>query len=248
MELPFWISAFLDLPAGTHEPAVRFWESTTGCHRSVPRGDHREFLSLLPPDGDDFVRVQRLDDGGPRVHLDLHVIDPRRSADRAIGLGATEVADRGHVVLTSPGGLPFCFVSHPASTRPAPTIWDDGSTSLLDQVCLDIPSSQYDEECGFWSALTTWEHQPSPISEEFGFLERPPEVPIRLLTQRLGEASGSVRTHLDFAAEDRPAEVRRHAILGAQLIAEHREWTVLRDPAGSDYCITDRDPKSGVIG
>ena len=89
-------------------------------------------------------------------------------ADRAVRLGAREVADHGYVVLESPGGLVLCLVAHPASRPAAPSRWPDLSTSLLDQVCLDVPRATYDE---------------------------------------------------------------------------HAAWTVLADPAGLRYCLTDRSPQ-----
>jgi hypothetical protein len=239
-----WVSAFLDLPAGSFGPATRFWSEVTGYSMSEPRGERREFATLLPPDGDDFLRVQRVQDGPGGIHLDLHVTDPRSAADAAVTLGATEVADRGYVVLHSPGGFTFCFVSHPASVRPGPRVGEDGLGSLVDQVCLDIPSGRYDEECAFWAALTGWEHH-DVAGPEFTRLREPADQPLRFLLQRLDDSSGTVRAHLDLAADDRAAEVRRHAGLGARLEAEGRGWTVLRDPAGAAYCVTDRDPATG---
>jgi hypothetical protein len=211
------------------------------------RGDRHEFATLVPAEGDDYLRVQRVQDGPGGIHLDLHVTEPRAAADRAIDLGATEVADLGHVVLRSPGGFTFCMVGRPASRRPPPATWPDGSRSLVDQVCLDIPSNGYDEECGFWEALTGWELTTSPVSPSFSRLTRPAGIPLRFLLQRLGESSGAARAHLDLAAEDRVREVQRHAALGATVVAEHPQWTVLRDPVGAAYCITDRDPGTGML-
>jgi hypothetical protein len=242
---PFWISAFLDLPATGHDETVAFWAGVTGYALSAPRGERREFATLVPPEGDDFLRVQRVQDGPGGIHLDLHVEDPRTAADEAVALGATEVADRGYVVLRSPGGLAFCFVTHPGSRRPPPSVWPDGTASLVDQVCIDVPAAAYDEECGFWSALTGWEQGPGS-QPEYTALAGPPGLALRLLLQRLGEASGPARAHLDLAADDRPAEVRRHAGLGARIEAEHAFWTVLRDPAGAAYCVIDRHPGTGV--
>ena len=241
---PFWVSAFLDLPAATFDRATSFWAQVTGSRLSEPRGEHREFATLVPPDGDDYLRVQRVQDGPGGIHLDLHVRDPRAAADAAATLGAEEVADRGYVVMRSPGGFTFCLVTHPASVRPKPVGHDDGTTSLVDQVCLDIPSGWYDEECAFWAALTGWEHHDVP-GPEFTRLRVPAEQPLRFLLQRLRETSGRVRAHLDLAADDRAGEVRRHVGLGAALDAEGRGWTVLRDPAGAPYCVTDRDPATG---
>lgn len=244
---PGWVTAFLDLPATSYDLAVRFWQEVTGYRLSARRGEHREFATLLPPTGDAFLRVQRVQDGPGGIHLDLHVADVRAAADAAAGLGATEVADRGYVVMRSPGGFTFCFVPGGGSTRPPATDWD-GARSLVDQVCLDIPSSSYDEECGFWAALTGWQLRSSTARSEFSMLARRSGIPLRFLLQRLDEGSGPVRAHLDLAAEDRPSEVRRHARLGADVVAEHQSWTVLRDPAGAAYCVTDRGPQTGLLG
>ncbi|WP_067435792.1 VOC family protein [Nocardioides jensenii] len=242
MGSPFWISAFLDLPWSSYESGVMFWSEVTGYRVSAPRGARNEFATLVPATGDSHLRAQRLGDGAAGLHLDLHVSDARAAAGVAEALGATTVADHGYVVLRSPGGFVFCFVEHPCSGRAAPAVWPDGTASVVDQVCLDIPASAYDRECAFWEALTGWPLDPLPEDDEFTALERPGSIPLRLLLQRLGERSGEVRAHFDLASDDRAAEVRRHAGLGAQLLAEHPGWTVLRDPAGSSYCITDRSP------
>jgi hypothetical protein len=249
---PFWASAFLDFPASSFAPGVAFWREITGFGLSPSRGDHQEFATLVPPEGDDYLRVQRVQDGPGGIHLDLHVTDPRTAADQAVALGAHEVAgqgwaSRGYVVLHSPGGLTFCMVTHPASRRPPPASWPDGSRSLVDQVCLDIPSGGYAEECAFWSALTSWELSASPTAPEFSRLARPAGIPLRFLLQRLEESSGPVRAHLDLACDDRVAEVNRHAMLGATVLSERAHWTVLRDPVGTTYCVTDRNPETGVL-
>ena len=39
----------------------------------------------------------------------------------------------------------------------------------------------------------------------------------------------------------------RHVALGATVLAREEFWTVLADPAGLPYCITDRDPATGEL-
>lgn len=244
---PTWITAFLDFAGEGHEDGVRFWSALTGYDVSPRRGDSLEFATLVPRDGDAFLRVQRLDDGADRIHLDLHVPDPRAAADRAVRLGATELADRGDVVLASPGGFSFCLVAHPASVRPPASTWPRGHSSLLDQVCLDIPASSYDRESRFWSELTGWEKRGSAVSTDFHSLLRPPGQPVRLLLQRLGEETGRVRAHLDWATTDRAAETERHVALGATVRGTYSHWTVLADSQDRVYCITDRLPETGML-
>ncbi|MGL5910814.1 MAG: VOC family protein, partial [Phycicoccus sp.] len=74
------------------------------------------------------------------------------------------------------------------------------------------------------------------------FLERPRRIPFRLLLQRLDDAGGTVRAHVDLACTDRVASTVRHLALGARVLREREFWTVLSDPAGRVYCLTDRDP------
>lgn len=245
---PTWISAFLDFADDGFDEGVAFWSAVTRYDVSPRRGDEGEFATLLPPDGDAFLRVQRLAEGGDRIHLDLHVPDPRAAADRAVGLGAEEVADHGYVVLRSPGGFTFCYVAHPATTVPAPTAWPGGHQSRLDQVCIDIPASSYDSESLFWSELTGWEERSSAVSSDFHALVRPPGQPVRLLLQRLHDPTGDVRAHLDWATTDRAAETARHLALGASVLTTESHWTVLADPCGRVYCITDRLPETGLLG
>ncbi|UUZ61586.1 VOC family protein [Nocardioides sp. B-3] len=127
------MSAFIDVPAPDFEPSVTFWSAVSGWSPSARRGADEEFLTLVPPTGDDHLRMQRVGDESPRIHLDLHVPDPRASADRAVEIGAKEVADHGYLVMRSPGGLTFCFVSHPAAQAAPPARWPDGSRSIIDR-------------------------------------------------------------------------------------------------------------------
>jgi hypothetical protein len=238
----FWLSAFLDVPDESFEGTVAFWAAVTGWEPSARRGAEGEFLSVLPGgDADDHVRMQRLASGPARIHLDVHVTDPRTEADRAVRLGACEVADQGYVVLESPGGLTLCLVRHPSARPAPPTRWPDGTTSLLDQVCLDVPRAAYDVETAFWQELLGWSRTGSSF-REFERLVRPAGQALRVLLQRLDEEDGPTRAHLDIACSSRDREVVRHASLGARLLDERESWTVMADPAGLAYCLTDRTP------
>lgn len=238
---PRWLTAAVEVPAARFDVATAFWRDVTGYAPSSPRGDEDELVSLVPPGADAHLEVQRVGAGPPRVHLDLHAGDPRGLADRAVGLGAREVADRGHVVLASPGGLPFCCVDHGAERPAAPTTWPDGSRSMVDQVCIDAPVAAYDLEATFWEQLLGWERIRTD-QPEFERLVRPDDQALRVLLQRLDDEDGPVRAHLDLASTDREAETARHRALGATGPVPFAWWTVLRDPAGAAYCITDRTP------
>lgn len=219
---PVWVTAFLDLPADDHDAGAAFWGAVTGFGLSAPRGDHDELATLLPDRGDPYLRVQRLESGPGGVHLDVH----RPGHDFR--------------VLRSPAGLAWCEVPESLSRRPPPATWPGGHRSQVDQVCLDIPSSAYEEECAFWQALTGWDLTDTG-SSEFRRLTGPSEQPLMLLLQRLDD-EGPAGAHLDLAADDSAAEIARHVALGATVVGPGRGWTVLRDPTGTLYCVTDRPP------
>lgn len=240
---PSWITAFLDLTPETFDDGVRFWQEVTGYALSEPRGDDGQFATLLPPTGDAHLRVQRYSGARSRIHLDLHVASPRVAADRAVALGAREIADLGHVVMSSPGGFMFCFVPE-GERKPAPPVeWPGGHRSQVDQVCLDLPGELHDREIEFWQDVTARELVASTGYAEFHRLRRPPGQRLELLVQRLDEPLHEVRGHLDLATSDRAAETARHQALGATVVVAREGWTVLTDPAGSAYCLTDREPR-----
>lgn len=237
-----WAWLFLDLPEDGFDDAVRFWAQVTRSSLSARRGERDEFATLLPEHGDPWLKVQRV--GGPGgVHLDLDVDgSPQQAAGRAEALGAEVVADLGEVVVCrSPGGLPFCLGPAGREGDPSRQVVD-GRASLLDQVCLDIPADRYDAEVAFWSALTGWRVDPGRVSDELERLAAPAALPLRVLLQRLDDPEGVVRAHADLSCPDRGAEVARHLDLGAVEQVSGRRWTVLRDPAGLTYCVTDRLP------
>ena len=250
-----WVTAWLDLPPDVHDAGLRFWAAVTGYAVSADGSAGRSFTTLVPPHGDPFLKIQRAGtaDGaptGPGVHLDLHVEDVGAAVARAEGLGARVVhrSPEGYVVTRSPGGFRFRFVHERGSLRPGATKWPHGHESLVDQVCLDIPPGGFDMEATFWAQLTDWELRQSS-REEFRHLVRPAELPIRLLLQHRDADGGPVTGHLDIATDDRRTEVERHVALGATRLPDvpGARWTVLRDPAGSAYCITDRDPWTGLL-
>lgn len=245
-----WLTAFVDLPAESFDRAVEFWQEVTGTHLSPARGEHGEFATLLPADGDAFLRVQRVLEGPGGVHLDLHVDDVGVASYVAVGLGATLVENRGHRIMRSPAGLTFCLVRHEGeSKRPRPHRIEGVGTSRADQVCLDVPAAALSAEAKFWSTFTGWPYHPASLPE-FGVLERPLAMPLRVLLQRLGD--DDTRTvasaHLDLAAgDDVDALAAHHVALGAELVQAHERWTTLRDPAGLAYCLTHRNPATGSL-
>ncbi len=98
---------------------------------------------------------------------------------------------------------------------------------------LDFPPPTFGSATAYWQA-------------EFASLVRPEGMPLRLLLQRLGEPSGPCRAHPDLACDDVSAEVRRHQALGGTVLRTTGIFTTLLDPAGLPYCVTSRDPGTGL--
>jgi hypothetical protein len=66
----------------------------------------------------------------------------------------------------------------------------------------------------------------------------------RFTFQRVSEGRQQASAvHLDVTAEDRLAEVARLVALGATEGATHGDddfgWTIMRDPEGNEFCVTD---------
>jgi hypothetical protein len=240
-----WLTGFIDLPSEPFAAACTFWEELTRSALSPPRGAAAEFGTLVPEKGSPFLRVQRLAAGPAGCHLDIHVDDVVTVGELATSLGATPLRPPA---FSSPGGFVFCIVSHDGEDRrPPPTAWPDGHRSLVDQMCIDIPPRLFGPEAIFWATLTGWERR-TGSRPEFEYLVRPPEMPLRLLLQRLDEDQpGPCRAHLDLACDDVISEQRRHELLGATAVRTMPNWTTMRGPAGTECCITRRDPFSGVI-
>ena len=232
-----WIQAFLDTPADHFEDAVEFWSAVTGWTPSARRGEDGQFLTLLPAAGSSYVKMQAVT-GRPGVHLDLDSTDRHAAVERALQLGATTAWTYHDVpVMRSPGGFTFCQTLVDGE----PVLRRDGAT-VLDQVCLDIPSSHWDDEVAFWTAMTGREPQVGALPQFVRLVE---DGRLRLLLQRLDETDGPVRAHPDLATADRRSDALRHVALGAGLVAVHDRWTVLQAPGGQVYCLTDRDPATG---
>jgi len=231
-----WV--FLDTPRTEADASWRFWAHVTGTRLAPVRGEDGEFSTLLPERGEPWVKLQAVEEGGG-IHLDLDVDDVHAVARLAEGLGAVRTGAIGDtvVLMRSPGGFPFCLTTwHGQSGQVR-----EGLSSVLDQACLDVPASRWDAETAFWSALTGWELRASDVPG-FSYLVRPADIPLRVLLQRLDDEEGPVRGHVDLACADRSADVGRHVAAGATVVQENPFWTVMHDPVGRVYCLTDRSP------
>lgn len=237
---PAWIQVFLDTPAHAFEEAVAFWSAVTGWQPSERRGEDGQFLTLLPAAGSAYVKMQAV--AGPAgLHLDLDSTDRPAAVSRSHDLGATHAWTYEDVeVMRSPGGFVFCH-----TLLDGESVLDRPGATMLDQVCLDVPAAHWDAEVAFWAALTGREPQVGSLPQ---FVRLVRDGQPRILVQRLDEPDGTVRAHPDLASADRESDTAAHVRLGASVRAVNSFWTVLAAPGGQVYCLTDRDPGTGVVG
>lgn len=233
-----WLTLFLDFPAGDFERGVAFWQAVTGSGLSERRGPDGEFATLLPPDGDPYLRVQRVHDGPGGCHLDVHVDLGDQSLDdaaaEAVALGGTvRYREAGEVIiLESPGGFGFCIVPWNGEKTVRQT------SNRVTQLCLDIPPDDLDHESAFWSKLTGQSLNPG-LAPGYVTLEKPPGMPLKLLFQRRDRVKPGDRVtgHVDFTSDAPEQDAKRHVAAGARVAAVRSGWAVMADPGNRPYCL-----------
>ena len=252
---PFWLTAFLDLAGGGVPTAARQvlarGHRVRRCHRheastaSSPRWSPRPATTICGCSGSTS--------GPARIHLDLHVADPRAAADRAVVASARSrggARPTGTSCSRSPGGLTFCFVAHPAARCGRPRRRGRRVTGRWSTRCASTcRGALYDVEAAFWAAVL--EAEPERAAAPAGVLlaAARPAAGARRAAAAAGPRGRARWAHTStWAPATAPAEVARHVALGAELVVAEEFWTVLRDPAGLTYCITDRDPRTGRLG
>ncbi|MFF7748183.1 VOC family protein [Streptomyces sp. NPDC007971] len=99
---------------------------------------------------------------------------------------------------------------------------------------VDRPAARLAEARSFWTAVTGT--RPSePRGEQGEFMTLLPEGTDACVKLQ-GVASGAGGAHLDLCAEDPAALAATARRLGADLVADHGDWAVLRSPAGLLFC------------
>ena len=264
MEDVSWLAVEVRLPADEMGPGAAFWASVTGY--AMTPSALGGAIELVPEEGDPFITFEPTDreDGVLEIEIGLDSPAAREALRRrALDLGATACAWRTVPAVRTPGGAIIRPTHVPMGRRRpppyTPTVTADGvvstadlaegASSRLDQVCIDVPADLFDRELSFWSGLTGWEVATGGLSE-FAWLVRPEWLPLRLLFQRLGpdDPGTTVRAHLDLACGDHIAtHLEVHRRLGARPGRRGRVWHTMTDPAGVVYCLTERDPITGVI-
>jgi predicted enzyme related to lactoylglutathione lyase len=186
------------------------------------------------------------------IHLDINVPDREAELRRLLGLGARLVETKSHsigdlsetwTVMRDPEGNGFCIQTPPKTEQ---RFIGNVTFSCAEPVALGR----------FWAAALGWPDE--PLDEGFlqqlrdaGMDERELDAfyvtretatsrPRFLFQRREKSRPQSYPIHLDFASDDREADIERLAGLGASLVetksnANHT-WTIMRDPEGNPFC------------
>lgn len=102
--------AVIDVPGDVHDEELAFWQGAIGETLGAAQRYPEYHGALLP--GQEFgLLVQRLQDGPPRLHLDIHTDDLDAEVERLERLGATRIrrVERWWI-MRDPAGLLFCVV------------------------------------------------------------------------------------------------------------------------------------------
>lgn len=244
-QTPAWLTAFLDFPATEFDAGVRFWRGATGYQLSASRGEHGELATLVPPDGRDYLRVQRLGEGFTRLHLDVSVPDPEEFRAQAVALGATHAgATPGNLpVLRSPSGLMLCVQGPVDGVAPTGTTWPDGHSSRVVQVCLDVPRRWFEAEVDFWQRMLggRWIEL-----EDAEIVIRQPGESALSLRLKPAEITPEVAAHLHLVTDERGLEVDRLVGLGAVTRAVRPAKSILEAPGGLALCVLEEAGEGGT--
>ena len=113
----------IDVPADHHGTELAFWQGALGTPFTEATSVPDFHWADLPGEGN-AVLLQRLGDGPPRMHLDIHTNDRAAEVARLTALGATVVTDGAWTVMRDPAGLMFCVVPDKTVDATNATAWD----------------------------------------------------------------------------------------------------------------------------
>lgn len=100
----------IDVPEESHAAELTFWQGAMG-QDLVQFEQHPEYHGASLHGHDLGLLVQRLGDGRPRVHVDIHTDDMEAEIARLEALGARrEFRSYSWWVMSDPAGLLFCVI------------------------------------------------------------------------------------------------------------------------------------------
>jgi predicted enzyme related to lactoylglutathione lyase len=106
--------------------------------------------------------------------------------------------------------------------------------SRLTALLVDVPKAEHERAVAFWGGALGKEGKTSDTFPEYvAFGEATPGV--EFMVQATGD--DVPRLHLDIETDDVDAEVARLEALGATEVERINSWVVMKDPAGTVFCV-----------
>lgn len=107
--------------------------------------------------------------------------------------------------------------------------------SKLAGFIIDCKTDDLKGAASFWSAAFGMETRALPGEEGDNYIRLlDPEERLHIEVQAVKHES---RVHVDIAADDVEAEVKRLEKLGAKRVARVRDWIVMEAPTGQKFCV-----------
>ncbi len=213
-----------------------FYAGLTGW--DVVRNDPERF-GVRTPDGQEIEFQRAPNHVAPRwpgqehpqqFHLDLQTADPGAEAERAVGLGATRLADGPNwITLADPAGHPFDLCQA------------DGVGPVMGLFAVTIDAPDASALARFYADLTGMEvtyDGPEGSFVTAGGRNLMFQQVAEYTPPRWPDPERPQQAHLDLRADDLDAGEARARELGAsRLDAGGERFRVLADPAGHPFCL-----------
>jgi hypothetical protein len=99
---------------------------------------------------------------------------------------------------------------------------------------VDVPKADHARAVEFWAAALG---KAPEVTEKFPDYAQFDEVTpgVYFMVQATGDDTR--RVHIDFETDDRDGDVSRLRALGATEVSRSHHWAVMRDPAGTTFCV-----------
>ena len=111
--------------------------------------------------------------------------------------------------------------------------------SRLTAVLVDVPADDHDKATTFWSRAFGRDVHRIDNHPEYAFFGQVTPG-IEFMVQALQNERGGdahPRVHFDIESDDVDAEVARLQELGAIEVERVHSWVIMRDPAGTTFCV-----------
>ncbi|MGH8129510.1 MAG: VOC family protein [Steroidobacteraceae bacterium] len=107
--------------------------------------------------------------------------------------------------------------------------------SKLAGFIIDCKTKDLEQATSFWSAALGMKTRALPGEEGKTYIAL--DDPEKRMTIEVQAVDHDSRVHLDIAADDIEAEVRRLEKLGAKRISKIKGWVVMEAPTGQRFCV-----------